>query len=572
MRKRLMLALVAALCVVPAVGARAQAEYDAGGLIAYLKGVYLESEDLFADAYQYYLYAAARDSGNARILLRLSKVALRIGEFEAAKRHSEDLIARGAYVGDARSVLAETEYRLGDKEAALEQLAALRGDPDVPQFPILRFLAKIHLELNRTEEARRDLREASGLSEADFYVWYELGLLEADAGRAAEAIEALGRAIEMDPDYVNAYVARARLYRSAGRAAETEREYREVLRLEPSNSEAIDGLGEILFTERRFAEGVSLLAPLHDDGSLNERGELIYGRFLHKAGMNEKALAVFDGLLKTMGERPALLRVMSEMEIAEGRFRTAYGHLARLVELEQDRFDNYIGMLLILYRAVDGPSGPDESVSVPDTERRALLSKAASLASDDSPEDYFLLGSILRKGGETAEAERLLLKAERIDRADESVALELAALYGHEGRFDDALARVVPLYEKDREDPTIANLYGYLLAEKGVRLEFAETLLGTALGRDPENGYFLDSLGWIRYKQGRYGEARDVFLKAIDKVSDDAVIWEHLGDTYLRLDEREKALDAYDRALAVDPGAKSAGDKAERLRKDEKIR
>jgi tetratricopeptide (TPR) repeat protein len=572
MRIRSMIALVAALCIVPAVGARAQTEYDGNALMAYLKGVYLESEDYFADAYQYYLYAASRDSGNARILLRLSKVALRIGEFEAAKRYSEDLVARNAYLGDARSVLAETEYRLGNKEAALKHLTALRDDPDVPRFPILKFLAKIHLELDRTGEALRDLREASALAEADFYVWYELGLLEADAGRTAEAIDALGHAIEMDPDYANAHVARARLFKSAGRTAETEREYREVLRIEPANREAIDGLGEILFTERRYADGVALLAPLHDGGSLDERGELIYGRFLYKAGMNEEALAVFDVLMKSTGERPALLRVVSEMEIEEGRFRTAYGHLTRLVEIEPDRFDNYIGLLLMLYRAVDGPSAPDEAVAVSDDERRGYLAKAVSLASDDSSEDYFLLGSILRKGGETAEAERLLLKAERIDRTNENVALELAALYGHAGRYDDALARVVPLYEKDREDPTLANLYGYLLAEKGVQLDFAETLLGTALGREPESGYFLDSLGWIRFKQGRYREALDVFLKAIDRVPDDAVIWEHLGDTYLRLNERGKALDAYEKALAIDPAAKSAGEKAGKLRNDGAVR
>ncbi len=572
MRKRLMIVLVASLCVIPAVGARAQTDYDQSALIAYLKGIYLESEDYFADAYQYYLYAAARDSGNARILLRLSKVALRIGELEAAKTYSGDLIARGAYLGDARSVLAETEYRLGNKEVALTLLETLRGDADVPLFPILKFLAKIHLELNKVDEARRDLREASALPEADFYVWYELGLLEADAGRTGEAIEALARAIEMDPDYANAHVARARLFKGAGRTAEAEREYREVLRLEPANREALDGIGEILFTERRFDDGVALLAPLHEKGSLDERGELVYGRFLHKAGKNEQALAVFGELMKTMGERPALLRVLSEMEIEEGRFRTACDHLKRLVELEPDRFDNYIGLLLIFYRAVDGPSGPDEAVEATDAERREYLAKAVSLASDDTPEDYFLLGSILRKGGEAAEAERLLLKAERLDPKNENVALELAALYGHEGRFDDALARVVPLYEKDQENPTLANLYGYLLAEKGVKLDVAESLLGKALGSEPENGYFLDSLGWIRFKQGQYREARDVFLRAIDRVSDDAVIWEHLGDTYLRMNERGKALDAYEKALAIDPAAKSAGEKAGRLRNDESNR
>ena len=74
----------------------------------------------------------------------------------------------------------------------------------------------------------------------------------------------------------------------ARRASEAETEYREILRVEPFNREAVEGLAEILFTERKFAEGAALLAPLHDNGSLDDRGELIYGRFLYKAGMNDR--------------------------------------------------------------------------------------------------------------------------------------------------------------------------------------------------------------------------------------------------------------------------------------------
>ena len=572
MRKRFLIALVAGACVVMVRGVHAQEGFDQNALIAYLKGVYLESEDDFADAYRYYLYAAAREPGNARILLRLSKVALRIGDLEAAKKYSEDLVAREGYASDARAILAEVEYRLGNKEAALALLMELRKDAEISQVQILKFIAKVNLELNRPGEARRILFEASELPEADFYVFYELGLLDADAGKIDSALEALGKALQIDPDFVNARVARARLLMGARRASEAETEYREILRVEPSNREAVEGLAEILFTERRFAEGAALLAPLHDNGSLDDRGELIYGRFLYKAGMNEQALSVFGGLMNKMGDKPALLRVVSEMEIERGHFRTAYGYLKRLVEIEPDRFENYIGLLLIFHGVAEGPSGPDETIVLPEAEKRAYLAKAVESAGDDSPEDNFLLGSILRKAGETEEAERFLLKAERLDPKNESVALELATLYGHAGRFDDALKRVVPLYDNDRENPSLANFYGYLLAEKGEKLDFAETLLGKALGREPENGYYLDSLGWIRYKKGQFREALVIFLKAVDRVSDDAVVWEHLGDTYLRLNEPAKALEAYEKSLAIDPAHKGVGEKARKLRSDENVR
>jgi len=572
MRKRLFIVLAAGLCVFAVRGVHAREGFDQNALIAYLKGVYLESENEFADAYQYYLYAAAREPENAHILMRLSKVALRIGDFEAAKKYSTELVSRDGYAGDARAVLAEVEYRLGNKESALALLMELRKDADISPFPILKFIAKLNLELNRLDEARRILSEASSLPEADFYVYYELGLLEAEAGATDSALEALGKALEIDPDFVNARIARARLLTGAGRASEAETEYREILRVEPSNREAVEQLADILFTERHYAEGAALLAPLHDNASLDDRGELIYGRFLYKAGMNDQALSVFGGLLKKKGDNPALLRVVSEMEIERGHFRTAYGYLKKLIDIEPKRFENYIGLLLMFHRVAQGPSGPDEALVIPEAEKRAYLARAVEHAGADSAEDNFLLGSILRKAGATEEAERFLLRAEQLDPKNESVALELATLYGHAGRFDDALNRVVPLYKEDPEDPSLANLYGYLLAEKGDQLDLAETLLGKALGLEPENGYYLDSLGWIRYKKGRYREALASFLKAVDRAGDDAVIWEHLGDTFLRLNEPAKALEAYEKSLAIDPAGPGVGEKARKLRSDENVR
>ena len=162
MQKRFLIALVAfGACVVLVRGVRAQEAFDQNALIAYLKGVYLESENDLDEAYQYYLYAAAREPGNARILLRLTKVALAVGDLEAAKKYSEDLVARDAYGSDARVVLAEVEYRLGNKESSLALLMELRNDPEIPPFQILKFLAKVNLELNRPAEARRVLSEAS---------------------------------------------------------------------------------------------------------------------------------------------------------------------------------------------------------------------------------------------------------------------------------------------------------------------------------------------------------------------------------------------------------------------------
>jgi tetratricopeptide (TPR) repeat protein len=559
-----LLVVVLALTCAP-IAARAGETPDQNALIAFLKGVYLESENDLSGAYQYYLYASAREPDSPRILLRLSRAAVETGDLEAARRDCEKLIATGEYGVEGRLMLAEVEYRLGEREKARALLTELRSEKDAPTFQILKFLAKIDLDLKKPDEALRYLEQASRLPDADFYVFYELGLLEADAGKKAEALDALAAAVEIDPDVPNAHLARARLFRETASDAEAEREYREVLRLEPRNREATAGLADILSDEGKYAEGADLLAPFYADSSLDDAGEIVYGKFLYKAGRIDSALAVFDRLLAKQGESPPLLRVVSEIEMERGHLKSAYGYLKRLVELEPDRFENYVGLLLIVEGLAPTPSDPGEEVTLTDAERRSYTDAAAARVSADSSGDNLLFGSILRKAGETKRSERYLLRAEELDRGNGDAALELASLYGQEGRFDDALRRVAPLYRADPEDATLENFYGYLLAEKGDSLDLAERLLTKALAKEPTNGYFLDSLGWIKFKQGAYREALDILLEAVDRTAGDAVVWDHIGDVYLKLREPAKALDAYRKSLAVDPRSPSVDDKIRKL-------
>jgi len=317
MKSCILVLLAAAVSAVLFAGAQAQDASREDAIIAYLKGVYLESENDLYNAYQYYLYASARDPDDVRILLRLAKVAVEVGDLDAAKKHCEALLAKGAYGTDARLILAEVEYRLGNKEQAVTLLTALRDSTDVSRFQVLKFLAKIDLELNKPEEARLILEEASGSPDADFYVFYELALLDADAGKKQEALEAIGKALEINPDFANAHLARARLLADSGKTTEAKEEYGEVLHIEPANRDAISGLADILYAGGEFAAGTELLAPLHRSGSLDDAGEIAYGRFLYKAGQTDSALVVFNGLLQKMGDKPPLLRVVSEMEISQ---------------------------------------------------------------------------------------------------------------------------------------------------------------------------------------------------------------------------------------------------------------
>ena len=72
-----------------------------------------------------------------------------------------------------------------------------------------------------------------------------------------------------------------------------------------------------------------------------------------------------------------------------------------------------------------------------------------------------------------------------------------------------------------------------------------------AVAADPDNGAYIDSLGWVFYQMGRYQEALVQLQRAARLVPDDGTIQEHLGDVYLSLGRRLEAAEAYRRALTL---------------------
>ena len=79
------------------------------------------------------------------------------------------------------------------------------------------------------------------------------------------------------------------------------------------------------------------------------------------------------------------------------------------------------------------------------------------------------------------------------------------------------------------------NYYGYMLADRGVRLDEATSMIQKAVKQEPNNGAYLDSLGWAYYKQNKLAEAEEYLRKAVEREAHDPTILGHLGDVYVKL-------------------------------------
>jgi tetratricopeptide (TPR) repeat protein len=98
------------------------------------------------------------------------------------------------------------------------------------------------------------------------------------------------------------------------------------------------------------------------------------------------------------------------------------------------------------------------------------------------------------------------------------------------------------------------NYLGYMWADKGVNLDEAQRLITQALEIEPDNGAYLDSLGWVYFKQGKYADALAQLRKAEGKLKEpDPTVFEHLGDVLDKLGQREEAVGYWKKAAELDP-------------------
>src|SRR5205085_5686097 len=140
---------------------------------------------------------------------------------------------------------------------------------------------------------------------------------------------------------------------------------------------------------------------------------------------------------------------------------------------------------------------------------------------------------------------------------DYGAAAEQAGLYD---KAADLFRRSIALDSANAGDAY--NYLAYMWAEPDMHLEEAEQMAKLALQANPDNGAYIDTLGWLEFREGKFDQALSDLLRAEQKLTrDDPVVLEHIGDTCAKLNKSSQALDAWQKALNLDPQNKKLADK-----------
>jgi tetratricopeptide (TPR) repeat protein len=172
-----------------------------------------------------------------------------------------------------------------------------------------------------------------------------------------------------------------------------------------------------------------------------------------------------------------------------------------------------------------------------------------------APEDrevYITLSQMDSRLKRWTDAEEALDKAEQLSTKEEDkqyIYFLRGSTYERQKKYEPAEEMFRKVLAGDPQNATALNYLGYMLADRGVKLEEALGLIKKAVDLDPANGAYLDSLGWAYFKLGKYESAEDVLIKASQRIGTDPTVQDHLGDLYQKTGRLKLAAAHWERAL-----------------------
>jgi len=404
---------------------------------------------------------------------------------------------------------------------------------------------------NRIDEAAKYLRNAAALS-GNTELFVQIAQMYADLKLYDSAAVVIESALRQNPHDAGLYSALAIYQYNADKPEAAKEALKRGIAVDSSNARLIAQLIESYNAENNLDSlryyGERLAALDAPEPLVIER----IGIVMMRADQKDLAETLYHKLLERDPVNRYALFYLGRIEIERKQWTPALSYFNRLVAADSTMPDGWTNLALIRQQQQLPDSALktlEAALAVVKEERDNVLLFYAQLLSQSNRSDsaITILDSVLAEGGDSIRA-----------------FFQLGAEYEKQGEFDRAVESFAAVLKIDPENHQALNFLGYMLADKGVRLDDALAMIEEAVKSEPENGAYLDSFAWVLYRLGRYDEALIQIQKAIKLTNNDPIVIEHLGDIQYALGNLESARDAWKTVLALDPNNKTVPDKLRR--------
>ncbi|RKP49214.1 tetratricopeptide repeat protein [Trinickia fusca] len=496
-----------------------------------------------APAYQTYL-ALARDTRDPRMAQRAAEIAI------AAQSPSDALTAAQLW-----QQYAPDSERAAQLDASL---LVLSGKPEEAEPLLARELAKVPTENRGASLLSLQVLLSRGPNHAGgLHVLQDL--LKNDLDRP-EALLALGRQQLLVDDH-------------AGAKTSLER----ALKIKPDYLPAALALAQMGPTERD--EGIASFESYVKQNPKSRDARLALAQLYLSSDRLDDAQRQFEAMRAMDAHDPMPLMALGLLKVQEKQYDAAQKYLTQYADLTEktpgaDAGQAYIYLAqLALEQKNDAQAAKWLDRVTPSSAQyvAARVTRAQLLAKDGKTDDARNLlsgldtsdpreqaliartdAAILFDAQRYPEAEKRLAQAAQSFGNDPEILYDYAMAAEKNGHYDVMEDKLRELIKQQPDNPQAYNALGYSLADRNQHLDEAEKLIEKASSLAPNDAFIMDSLGWVKYRQGNTSDAAKLLRRAYD-LQPNAEIGAHLGEVLWKSGDQAHALAAWRDAHKLEP-------------------
>ena len=486
-------------------------------------------------------------------------------------------------------------YRLNNdlQKAENEFKTAVKLQPDSEEaVTTLAYLYNEEGDSTRAVQALNSVPDAGRSAK----LYSALGYTYEQQKQYKQAIEAYRHAIELDRDNLDAIRGLAQNLMNDGQTDAALDQYKIIADANPEDAQTYLRMAEIYRKQGKFDQALDSLKKA--ETMVQDSIEVPYqiATVYQAQGRDEEAAQTLKQLLDktekadgnyTQGEksnRAVFLERLGTIYREMGNNQSALDTFRKMLPLGDDNAVRGYQQIIDTYREAkqwpQATAAAKEAVQKLPNDRGLKMVLASQLADTgqadtaieqvkallkgnaDDREVYVALSQMYTRLKRWNEAEQAINKAEQLSTKPEDKTYAVfvkGSVYEREKKYEQAEEAFKQVLNSDPQNAVALNYLGYMLADRGVRLDEALNYVKKAIDLDPANGAYLDSLGWAYYKLGKYDLAEQNLSKAVQRTPNDPTVQDHLGDVYQKVGRLkqaaahwERALNEYNRSVAAD--------------------
>jgi tetratricopeptide (TPR) repeat protein len=516
------------------------------------------SGDQLAQAITHLEAAGGTILPDLQVELTLGRLYLASGQVERAVAHLESLLEDESGLSDAGVLLSEAYEDLGRLEEALAAIEGVVANGRASSRA-LRRLGELYGRNNRWGDAVEAYERAVERNPRSRRSQRDLADALLRAGETDRGRDLLRQLTTNSPDDGTALYRLSEVELQLGNLDEAADAAERLIAAEPNGIRGPYALAEVYSRRHNYRSVVETLEPAVRAARQGNLRPNQIASLLGRVGFAYERLQDYPAAARAYEEASDLLPT----SLAFGaRLVQAYLELGRVADAREalDRVENHhAGSLTVAgleARLLAGTGHVEVGASVL---REALGGELAG------PQAYVTLAGFYSEHDQLDQASELLESAASRFPEELAIWFQLGAVMEQRSRFDEAERAFRQVLDENPQHADTLNYLGYMLADRGVKLEESVDLLERAIGIDPHNGAYLDSLGWAYFKLERLDLAETHLRHASEQMERNSVIQDHLGDLLFKLGRYQEALSVWETALAGDGEGVALSDIEEKM-------